>query len=581
MQEIYIGIIAVIATIVITLIVYLLFRKKSGGKDGGGGSPSTPKSKNYEKVMEANDISSLMKNFVVDNPNQDGTDPTGSRVDYSALMKKDKWDIPYPNVNGDVSWSEIDNSLGLIKNSSDGKGFILDIGRELNKYGAVPSVRLSSRKMFKGGLFVFDVKHAPIGCGLWPALWLNGYVGAPQNYHEKVGTPKYNEGMAKLAKDNLKQFKEGYSHECDVPLGNGFKPFYNARTDPFMSAYVGRPVHINSWPGGGEIDMLESINFLPYNIISIHGGPKCEVSTEFNQQWQAPLTGDKEADDRKVRSICGATAAQTFWGPPYNFTDDPKDPEYQLGPYSACSGNSYKIGGYPDDPKGRGGEMVKLPDGSVRPACPSYAAYASGFNQTNGLENSFGESFNNNGGGVFALQWIPKERLYMWFWSYAYFDKSTLEKSKGPLSNNPDPSTWGTDQTDKNGVQRKVMTASYVLNNPLAMTEGCDFTFQNIILNIAVGGGWAENGGDESGIQNCTLRDKNNPSVFNRVDYGTYLKTCLTVDPANADESGVDPDTGCADGAYNRKSKALFFSQAYFDIKSIRVFQRQGDDNVW
>ncbi|KAK4250711.1 glycoside hydrolase [Corynascus novoguineensis] len=34
------------------------------------------------------------------------------------------------------------------------------------------SVRLESKTQYGPGLFLFDVKHTPYGCGTWPALWL-------------------------------------------------------------------------------------------------------------------------------------------------------------------------------------------------------------------------------------------------------------------------------------------------------------------------------------------------------------------------------------------------------------------------
>jgi hypothetical protein len=34
------------------------------------------------------------------------------------------------------------------------------------------SVRVESKRQYESGLFVFDVKHTPYGCGTWPALWL-------------------------------------------------------------------------------------------------------------------------------------------------------------------------------------------------------------------------------------------------------------------------------------------------------------------------------------------------------------------------------------------------------------------------
>jgi len=36
------------------------------------------------------------------------------------------------------------------------------------------SVRISSKKTYNGGLFVFDLTHMPTGCGNWPAIWTCG-----------------------------------------------------------------------------------------------------------------------------------------------------------------------------------------------------------------------------------------------------------------------------------------------------------------------------------------------------------------------------------------------------------------------
>ncbi|KAI0865754.1 concanavalin A-like lectin/glucanase domain-containing protein [Xylaria cubensis] len=33
------------------------------------------------------------------------------------------------------------------------------------------SVRVESKRQYNNGLFIFDVKHTPYGCGTWPALW--------------------------------------------------------------------------------------------------------------------------------------------------------------------------------------------------------------------------------------------------------------------------------------------------------------------------------------------------------------------------------------------------------------------------
>ncbi|KAL2025092.1 hypothetical protein VTK56DRAFT_94 [Thermocarpiscus australiensis] len=43
------------------------------------------------------------------------------------------------------------------------------------------SVRLESKAQYGPGLFLFDVKHTPYGCGTWPALWLADPNNWPAN----------------------------------------------------------------------------------------------------------------------------------------------------------------------------------------------------------------------------------------------------------------------------------------------------------------------------------------------------------------------------------------------------------------
>ncbi|GAB1314928.1 hypothetical protein MFIFM68171_05138 [Madurella fahalii] len=43
------------------------------------------------------------------------------------------------------------------------------------------SVRLESKAQYGPGLFLFDVKHTPYGCGTWPALWLTDPNNWPVN----------------------------------------------------------------------------------------------------------------------------------------------------------------------------------------------------------------------------------------------------------------------------------------------------------------------------------------------------------------------------------------------------------------
>ncbi|TLD19739.1 hypothetical protein PspLS_09504 [Pyricularia sp. CBS 133598] len=43
------------------------------------------------------------------------------------------------------------------------------------------SVRVESKRQYDRGLFIFDVKHTPFGCGTWPALWLAGLTKWPRD----------------------------------------------------------------------------------------------------------------------------------------------------------------------------------------------------------------------------------------------------------------------------------------------------------------------------------------------------------------------------------------------------------------
>lgn len=43
------------------------------------------------------------------------------------------------------------------------------------------SVRVESKNTYNDGLFIFDVRHTPTGCGSWPALWLTDPSNWPKN----------------------------------------------------------------------------------------------------------------------------------------------------------------------------------------------------------------------------------------------------------------------------------------------------------------------------------------------------------------------------------------------------------------
>ncbi|KAK8065675.1 concanavalin A-like lectin/glucanase domain-containing protein [Apiospora hydei] len=73
------------------------------------------------------------------------------------------------------------------------------------------SVRVSSKKQYNSGLFIFDVKHTPFGCGTWPALWL-----VDENEWPKSGEIDIMEAVNKADKGN--QMTLHTTDGCDMSV---------------------------------------------------------------------------------------------------------------------------------------------------------------------------------------------------------------------------------------------------------------------------------------------------------------------------------------------------------------------------
>jgi len=98
-------------------------------------------------------------------------------VNYSGAGFFDPWDF---YTQGDPTHGVVDyvnhqtaQTAGLIgvRNGAvyigcDAKNKVTGRGRQ--------SVRISTREIWNGGLFVMDADHMPTGCGTWPAWWLVG-----------------------------------------------------------------------------------------------------------------------------------------------------------------------------------------------------------------------------------------------------------------------------------------------------------------------------------------------------------------------------------------------------------------------
>jgi hypothetical protein len=108
---------------------------------------------------------------------------------------------------------------------------------------------------------------------------------------------------------------------------------------------------------------------------------------------------------------------------------------------------------------------------------------------------SFGPSFNDAGGGVFAMAWT-KTAIDVWFWPRA------IVPADVKAGMNPDPLGWG------------LPTSHFALGNECSPAH---FTEHRMILNTTLCGDWAGgvfDGAGGKGPAACADYVKNNPSAF-------------------------------------------------------------------
>ncbi|KAL8707724.1 MAG: hypothetical protein Q9220_007304 [cf. Caloplaca sp. 1 TL-2023] len=80
-------------------------------------------------------------------------------------------------TNGFVTYKNLQTSAqkGLIAatdSSNNIPAVYLGVDSSTKDSTGRASIRVSSKKSYHHGLFVFDIEHAPYGCGVWPAAWL-------------------------------------------------------------------------------------------------------------------------------------------------------------------------------------------------------------------------------------------------------------------------------------------------------------------------------------------------------------------------------------------------------------------------
>ncbi|KAK1243787.1 hypothetical protein MKX08_001925 [Trichoderma sp. CBMAI-0020] len=94
-----------------------------------------------------------------------GYDPAQGFVHYVPEVEAQRLNLTF--ASQDAAVLRVDTSVGpkSVPNASTGRF----------------SVRVESKKTYNDGLFIFDVRHTPTGCGSWPALWLTDPANWPKN----------------------------------------------------------------------------------------------------------------------------------------------------------------------------------------------------------------------------------------------------------------------------------------------------------------------------------------------------------------------------------------------------------------
>ncbi|KAI0133088.1 glycoside hydrolase family 16 protein [Hypoxylon sp. NC0597] len=95
----------------------------------------------------------------------EGYDPAQGFVHYVPRERAAQLNLTYATTDSAVL--KVDTTVGPGSNPDASTGRF--------------SVRVQSQAQYDSGLFIFDVKHTPFGCGTWPALWLVDPNNWPEN----------------------------------------------------------------------------------------------------------------------------------------------------------------------------------------------------------------------------------------------------------------------------------------------------------------------------------------------------------------------------------------------------------------
>ncbi|KAH9471552.1 hypothetical protein Pst134EA_005445 [Puccinia striiformis f. sp. tritici] len=240
---------------------------------------------------------------------------------------------------------------------------LLGLGREPNSQGKVYNLTLNSagNKFFDDWTFFSDADptHGLVAYQPVDEAWKNGLVAVGPSSHDK------NLITAKMKVDNTNWLGEGEARKS-VRLASkkSFKfglLVLDAIKMPFgCSTWPAFWTVGDDWPRDGEIDIVEGVNMMNTNQMTLHTGPGCSLQNPMSQ---------------------------------------------------SAVGNV------------------------LNTDCDVYASSNLGCGVHDSSNSSYGQSFNQAGGGVFAMEWTP-DGVSIWRFSRGEVPRDLQS------GNSPQPSTW-------------------------------------------------------------------------------------------------------------------------------------------
>ncbi|KAH7095121.1 concanavalin A-like lectin/glucanase domain-containing protein [Paraphoma chrysanthemicola] len=210
-----------------------------------------------------------------------------------------------------------------------------------------------------------------------------------------------------------------------------------------------------SWPAGGEVDLVEGVNDYEHNAVTLHTSNGCVVDNVTSlipgsaqaDDFDAPFTGTLTTAD------CDVAAAN-------------QDKNVGCSIKAPSSLSQVQIG------RGSSQDQTSLP--------------------------SYGTEFNKAGGGIYAMEWTTTS-ISVWF-----FPRTSPLYTSTANSTTPDPKQWGTPLAHFAGS---------------GCDLAARFRDLRIIFNTAFCGEWAGKEWDRScaektGVDTCDAYVRDHPEVF-------------------------------------------------------------------